>query len=146
MRFQRFALSCLFVLGAVARPPKSQSVFRAADGSACPSGVHIIGVRGTLEKTGFGAMQNITDKLKQKLSAVDAYAIDYPASGIAIGDDGEPNPDLREYSASEAQGYAALKTHLEDYSTLCPDTKVVLMGYSQASGLITQHTFEFSRS
>lgn len=91
-------------------------------------------------------MQNITDKLKQKLSAVDAYAIDYPASGIAIGDDGEPNPDLREYSASEAQGYAALKTHLEDYSTLCPDTKVVLMGYSQASGLITQHTFEFSRS
>ena len=31
----------------------------------------IVGVRGTLEKAGFGAMQDIVDQLKQKLSGSD---------------------------------------------------------------------------
>ncbi|KAL8896244.1 MAG: hypothetical protein Q9207_007801 [Kuettlingeria erythrocarpa] len=112
------ALSGLFILGAVARPPKSQSIFRAADEGPC-SAVHIVGVRGTLESTGFGAIQKVVDALKPKLSGMDEYALDYPASGISIGEDGEPEYNFPEYSASEAQGYGALKTHLNDY-TLFP--------------------------
>lgn len=76
--------------GAIARPPKSRSVFGAANEDECPKGIHIVGVRGTLEKAGVGAMQDVVDQLKQKLSGSDDFAIDYPASGITIDDDGNP--------------------------------------------------------
>lgn len=79
-----------FVLGAMARPQRSQHIFRAAAEDECPKGVHIVGVRGTLKKAGFGAMQDIVDQLKKKLSGSDDFAIDYPASGITIDDDGKP--------------------------------------------------------
>lgn len=65
------------------------------------------------------------------MSGSDDFAIAYPASGITIGDDGNPVYNFFDYSASESQGYGALKTHLEDYTLLCPDTKIVFMGYSQ---------------
>lgn len=132
MLFRKFALSWLIVPGAVASPPKSQPVLRPVDGGAC-SGVHIVGVRATTELPGFGEMQKLVSKLNQTLSSMDSYAIDYPASGISIGEDGKADYNPGEYVASEAQGYGALKAHLETYSVLCPDTKIALMGYSQAS-------------
>ncbi|KAL8923763.1 MAG: hypothetical protein Q9208_004411 [Pyrenodesmia sp. 3 TL-2023] len=132
MLFRKFALSWLIVLGAAASPPKSQTVFRQVNEGAC-SDVHIVGVRGTIELPGFGEMQKLVTKLNQTLSSMDSYAIDYPASGISIGEDGDADYSLPEYVASEAQGYGAPKAHLETYSVLCPDTKIVLMGYSQAS-------------
>lgn len=132
MFFQTFAISLLPVLGAIASPYKPQHVIGASE-DACPKGIHIVGVRGTMELPGFGAMQEIVDELKKKISGSDDFAITYPASGIAMRPDGTYQYNFFEYTASESQGYGALLTHLEDYYDLCPETKIVIMGYSQAS-------------
>ncbi|KAL8927561.1 MAG: hypothetical protein Q9208_002366 [Pyrenodesmia sp. 3 TL-2023] len=130
MLFRTPAVSLLFFIGAIARLHKPQRVFE----HECPTGVHIIGVRASAEESGFGAMQGIVDQLKQKIPGSDSFAVDYPATGVTLPlGDAELEYDIVKYSASEAQGYATLKTHIEDYSKLCPKTLSVIMGYSQAS-------------
>ena len=120
-----------FVLQAAASPYQRQSVFKTSDD--CPSGVHIIGIRGTLEDPGFGALQDVVDQLLDKLPGSDSYAIEYPASGISIGTDGKPIYNFFQYRASEAEGLARLSAEIEDFSEMCPGTGIVVMGYSQAS-------------
>jgi len=131
MFVQVFTALLPFVLQATASPYQRQSIIKTSD--ECPKGVHIIGVRGTLEKPGFGAMQDVVDKLMDKLPGSDGKAIDYPASGITIGDDGEPIYNFFQYKASEAEGLAKFSAEVEDFTQRCPSTEIVVMGYSQAS-------------
>ncbi|MCJ1436579.1 hypothetical protein MMC27_005959 [Xylographa pallens] len=126
-----FTVLLPLALQAAASPYQRQSVFKTSDD--CPTGVHIIGVRGTLEAPGFGAMQDVLDQLMDKLPGSDSMAIDYPASGITIGADGKPVYNFFQYRASEGQGLAMLSAEIEDFNERCPDTGIVVMGYSQAS-------------
>ena len=135
MLFQTSALILPLALGAIARSTKHQNPFKATadEDTGCGTGVHIIGVRGTLEEPGFGALENVTIELKKQIPGSSAYAIEYPANGISK--DGESiKYNFFEYSSSVAQGYGALITHIEDFTEICPETKIVLMGYSQVRG------------
>jgi len=123
-----------FVVQAVASPHQRQSVFKTSDD--CPNGVHIIGVRGTLEKPGFGALQDVVDQLLDQLPGSDSMAIDYPASGITIDDDGTPIYNFFQYKASEAEGLAKFSAEVEDFTERCPDTDIVVMGYSQGAHIV----------
>jgi hypothetical protein len=106
------ALSTLLV-GAIATPV-------AAPGSGCAA-VHIITARASTELPGEGiigtVVGNVVSRSKQTVSR---EAVDYPAL-------------LAPYESSEAAGVAAMKTLLARKTAACPDTKIVLMGYSQGA-------------
>ena len=131
MFVQAFTVLLPFVLQAAASPQHRQSVFETSDN--CPSGVHIIGIRGTAEDPGFGALGTIVDELKNMLPGSDGVAIDYPASGISVGDDEKLIYNIFQYSASIMEGQDKLSAEIEDFSQRCPDTRIVVVGYSQAS-------------
>ena len=120
------------VLGAIATPETFQNPLNVQDPGPCVSGVHIVGVRATTEPPGMGKMQLIANKLKDQIPDSDQYAIIYPATGIIVTKGKLPKFNLTEYRYSENLGYIALKEHLQTYVTLCPESKIVLMGYSQA--------------
>ena len=131
MFVQAFTVLLPFVLQATANPFQRQSIFKTSND--CPTGVHIIGIRGTLEEPGYGELQGVVDQLLDKLPGSDDIAIDYPASGITIGDDEQPVYNFFQYSASISEGHAKLTAEIEDFTQRCPDSGVVVMGYSQAS-------------
>lgn len=126
---QAFPLFCIFVSW-VAASPYIQSQAIINNSGECPKGVHIIGVRATTEKPGFGLMESIVDKLLSNLSGSDAYPIVYPATGITKN---PLRPNLTEYIISETAGVANLTVEIKRFTEECPNNGIVLMGYSQVS-------------
>jgi acetylxylan esterase len=132
MFVRAFAVLLPLILQATANPRHRQSVFKTV--SDCPEGVHIVGVRGTLENPGFGALQDVVDHVIKQIPGSDAVAIDYPATGITMVD-GEPSYNFPQYVASVMEGVSKFKAEIEDFSKQCPETGIVIMGYSQVSKL-----------
>jgi len=130
---QVFAFLLCFVLQATARRHRTQTPFRAADeDDGCPTGVHVVGIRGTLEDPGFGAMSPLVEKLLADIPDSDSFAVDYPAAGITIKD-GKPVYEPLKYIRSVQEGRNKLAAELQDINIFCPNTSVVLMGYSQGA-------------
>ncbi|MFB1296544.1 cutinase family protein [Mycobacterium sp. pW049] len=89
----------------------------------CPD-VEVVFARGTTEAPGLGAMgQAFVDDLQTKLGgkAVRVYAVDYPAS-----------PDF----PTAVQGITDASTHVQEIAMNCPETKLVLGGYSQGAAVM----------
>lgn len=89
----------------------------------CPD-VEVVFARGTTEAPGLGAMgQAFVDDLQTKLGnkSVRVYAVDYPAS-----------PDF----PTAIQGITDASTHVQEIATNCPETKLVLGGYSQGAAVM----------
>lgn len=129
MFIQTFLILLSSPLQANSAPSHRQTIF-TSDEDACATGVHIVGVRGTIEEPGFGRMGKLVAPLLDLIPDSDAYAIDYPAAGFI---DHSPWVNFPTYKQSEQTGVNNLITHLMDYTESCPDTKIVLMGYSQVS-------------
>ncbi|KWX57753.1 cutinase [Mycobacterium sp. NAZ190054] len=80
--------------------------------------------RGTTEAPGLGAMgQAFVEDLQAKVGnkSVGVYAVDYPAS-----------PDF----PTAIQGITDASTHVQQMAMNCPDTKLVLGGYSQGAAVM----------
>lgn len=83
--------------------------------------VHIITARASTERPGEGIIGAVvSDVVSRSKQTVSREAVDYPAL-------------LAPYLSSEAAGVTAMKTLLARQSAACPDTKIVLMGYSQGA-------------
>ncbi|KAG8159911.1 hypothetical protein KVR01_010548 [Diaporthe batatas] len=89
---------------------------------ACVSGnaVHMIVARASLEPPGFGILQNISTRVIEQLPGSNAEAVVYPAT-------------LDGYQNSEGQGVAAMTQLVNNYAQACPNSRMVLMGYSQGA-------------
>ncbi|KAE8385736.1 Alpha/Beta hydrolase protein [Aspergillus alliaceus] len=87
--------------------------------------VHIISVRETSANPGPGMMQNVSNSIAEKILHPDPQAVDYPATW--------DNPP---YSISEGQGVNETRRMLEEYTSTCPNSDIVLLGYSQVSLLL----------
>jgi cutinase len=90
----------------------------------CPD-VEIVFARGTTEPPGPGGIgQAFVESLQSQLSgrAVAAYAVNYPAS--------------RDFDTSTPAGAHDASTHIQSTTASCPDTRLVLGGYSQGAGVI----------
>lgn len=83
--------------------------------------VHIITARASTERPGEGIIGAVvSDVVSRSKQTVSREAVDYPAL-------------LAPYLSSEVAGVTAMKTLLARQSAACPDTKIVLMGYSQGA-------------
>ena len=88
------------------------------------SDVEIVFARGTDEPAGIGAVgQSLVDTLKPMLKgqSIGTYAVDYPAS----------------YNFLEVgAGATDMSKHVQTTVESCPDTKIVLGGYSQGAAVV----------
>lgn len=91
--------------------------------NGCPD-VEVFGARGTTERPGLGVLltplaQRITRDVPQ---TVRTTAVDYPASF--------------NYTSSVRQGVADLTAKVQRTAAACPETAVVLTGYSQGADVV----------
>jgi cutinase len=96
----------------------------------CPD-VEVVFARGTTEPPGVGGVgQAFVDSLRSQLSghSLGVYAVDYPAS--------------RDFDISTPAGANDASAHIQSMSTNCPNTRMVLGGYSQGAAVIDLSTTE----
>lgn len=101
----------------------------AANGEPCPD-VEVVFARGTFEAPGVGATgQAFVDALTNRLGgeSVDVYGVNYPAT--------------LDFEAATA-GIADASNRIETMAANCPDTKIVLGGYSQGAAVAGYTTFD----
>jgi len=83
--------------------------------------VHVITARGSTEAPGEGPMSAVVDAIVgNSTQTVSREAVVYPAA-------------LFPYGSSEAQGVTDMKNKLAAKTSACPNTKIVLTGYSQGA-------------
>jgi cutinase len=95
-----------------------------ASASPCPD-VEVVFARGTGEPPGFGGVgQAFVDSLRSQLPgrSVGAYPVNYPATG--------------DYRNSALAGASDAGAHVGDMIANCPNTKMVLSGYSQGASVM----------
>src|ERR1700753_2127797 len=91
---------------------------RQAKGTGGCAPAHIMVARASGEAKGEGMLRSVSSKLKESIKGADSEAIDYPAN-------------LAPYGPSESKGVKAANEQLAAYVKRCPESKVVLIGYSQ---------------
>jgi cutinase len=90
----------------------------------CPD-VEIVFARGTTEPPGVGGIgQAFVDSLRSQLGgrSVGVYAVNYPAS--------------RDFSRSTPAGRDDATAHIQTIAATCPNTRMVLGGYSQGAAVV----------
>ena len=96
----------------------------AASADPCPD-VAVVFARGTHQDPGLGNVgQAFVDSLSSQAGgrSVNVYAVDYPAND--------------DYHNSATMGSNDANTHIQDTVASCPNSKIVLGGYSQGSTVI----------
>jgi len=99
-----------------------------ADADPCPD-VEVVFARGTTEPPGAGGIgQAFIDSLRSQLGgrSVEVYAVNYPAS--------------RDFDTSTPAGAQDASAHIQTVAANCPNTRLVLGGYSQGAGVIDLST------
>lgn len=98
------------------------AVAATAQNTSCVTGdaVHMIIARASLEPPGVGIIGGVATQVMAQLPGSDVVPVVYPAT-------------LANYTTSEAMGVAAMTGLVDDYASRCPDSKIVLMGYSQGA-------------
>lgn len=110
------ALPAAFVIALATTAP--------AGAQPCPD-VEIAFARGTTEPPGVGGIgQAFVNALRSRLGdrSVGVYAVNYPAS--------------RNFSSSTPAGRNDLSAHVQSMATSCPNTRIVLGGYSQGAAVV----------
>ncbi|KAK4116122.1 carbohydrate esterase family 5 protein [Canariomyces notabilis] len=96
---------------------------------SCPN-IHIFGARETTVPQGYGTSQGLVNMVKQAYPGATSEAIVYPACG------GQSQCGGISYDNSATQGTAAVVRAVTDLNRRCPNTKIVLIGYSQGGQIM----------
>ena len=92
--------------------------------SSCP-GVHIFGARETTVSPGYGTAGVVVNLVLNSNPGSTAEAIVYPACG------GQASCGGASYAQSAVAGTAAVASAVNAFNARCPNSKLVLVGYSQ---------------
>jgi Cutinase len=111
----------------------------------CPD-VHWMGTAGSGERTEYEVVQNegmgaivyqsyqaLAQQLAQEGRTISAEAVNYPAEDVP---DDAGVGDWLDYMGSVDAGTAALGAQYADFTARCPESKVVLAGYSQGAMVV----------
>ncbi|KAF5008507.1 hypothetical protein FDECE_5207 [Fusarium decemcellulare] len=90
---------------------------------SCVSGAHIIVVRGSTEPQGPGIIGEVAQKILERIHDSDMVSLKYPA---------EYDP----YVTSQTEGVNTLTDMVKKYTKTCPNTKMILVGFSQGAHII----------
>ncbi|OBG37078.1 MULTISPECIES: cutinase family protein [Mycolicibacter] len=125
MRFVQLSsiFSATLMAGALLTlPAVAPSVAPVATAYDCPD-VEVIFARGTSEPPGVGRVgRALIDSLRQQTSKkIDEYAVNYPAGRLQLGGGDGANDVIRRVKAA---------------AEVCPNTQLVLGGYSQGASVI----------
>ncbi|KAL2168935.1 hypothetical protein VTG60DRAFT_6705 [Thermothelomyces hinnuleus] len=98
---------------------------------SCPE-VHVFGARETTAPPGYGTSQGLVNMVVQAYPGATSEAINYPACG------GQASCVTRrfQYDTSARQGTQAVVSAVTSFNQRCPDTKIVLIGYSQGGQIM----------
>ncbi|WP_409427112.1 cutinase family protein [Mycobacterium sp. SMC-11] len=125
MRFVQLSsiFSATLMAGALLTlPAVAPSVAPVATAYDCPD-AEVIFARGTSEPPGVGRVgRALIDSLRQQTSKkIDEYAVNYPAGRLQLGGGDGANDVIR---------------RVKDAANVCPNTQLVLGGYSQGASVI----------
>lgn len=112
-------------LGALLSPT---TAIPSATAAQCPD-VEVVFARGTNEPPGVGGVgQAFVDSLRAQARgrSVGVYAVNYPATDA--------------FGPSSLAGAGDARAHVESMAANCPNTRMVLGGYSQGAGVIDMST------
>ncbi|KAK3306286.1 cutinase [Chaetomium strumarium] len=96
---------------------------------SCPS-IHIFGARETTAPAGYGTSQGLVNMVKQAYAGSTSEAINYPACG------GQAQCGGVSYDQSAQRGTQAVVQAVTSLNQRCPNTKIVLIGYSQGGQIM----------
>ncbi|PGH26755.1 exoglucanase-6A [Polytolypa hystricis UAMH7299] len=118
----RFTTASLLLVGqALAGPTEKRQ--------NCPA-IHVFGARETTVGPGFGSSGSVVNSVLSAYPGSTSEAIVYPACG------GQGSCGGVSYQDSAAQGSDAVVTAVNNLNQRCPDTKIVLIGYSQGGQIM----------
>ncbi|KAL9091474.1 MAG: hypothetical protein Q9165_004860 [Trypethelium subeluteriae] len=93
---------------------------------SCPN-IHVFGARETTAPAGYGSSSTVVNLILNAHPGATSEAISYPACG------GQASCGDVSYANSVIQGVQAVASAVNSFNTRCPDTQLVLVGYSQVS-------------
>jgi cutinase len=91
---------------------------------SCPK-VYTFGARETTVSPGYGTAGGLVNQIKSAFPGSGSEPIVYPACG------GQPKCGGASYDSSQMQGTAAVVNAVTAYNKKCPNTQIILVGYSQ---------------
>src|SRR4051812_28412952 len=91
---------------------------------SCPK-VHVFGARETTVAQGYGTSQGLVDQVVKAYPGATKEAIVYPACG------GQSSCGGASYDSSASQGTQAVVKAVTAFNQKCPNTAIVVVGYSQ---------------
>ncbi|KZT33667.1 Acetylxylan esterase At 0.90 angstrom resolution, partial [Sistotremastrum suecicum HHB10207 ss-3] len=91
---------------------------------SCPQ-VHVFGARETTAPPGYGTSQSVVQSIVNAYPGATSEAIVYPACG------GQSSCGDVSYADSVIQGVEAVQAAVDGFNSKCPNTFLVLVGYSQ---------------
>src|ERR1700747_2498026 len=121
-RVARFVVTAGMTAGAVLM--SHPIVISSASASPCPD-VEVVFARATTEPPGVGEVgQTFVDSLRSQLGArsVSVYPVNYPAT--------------EDFANSSSAGANDARAHVQSTAAGCPNTRMVLGGYSQGAIVI----------
>ncbi|KAH8705798.1 Acetylxylan esterase At 0.90 angstrom resolution [Talaromyces proteolyticus] len=118
-------ISLLLLISSVLSTPLDAASKRAN----CPN-IHVFGARETTASPGYGSSNTVVNEVLQTYSGSTAEAISYPACG------GQSSCGSVSYSSSVAQGIQAVASAVNSFNQECPNTQIVLVGYSQGGEIM----------
>ena len=95
-----------------------------AAAQSCPQ-VHIFGARETTAPPGYGTAGAVVNSVISAFPGATGEVINYPACG------GQASCGSVSYASSAVQGVAAVASQVNAFNTKCPNSVLVLVGYSQ---------------
>ncbi|KAI1129404.1 carbohydrate esterase family 5 protein [Nemania abortiva] len=96
---------------------------------SCP-GVYVFGARETTAPAGYGTSAGLVNMVTAAYPGSQSAAITYPACG------GQSQCGGVSYDSSATQGTAAVVSAVNSLNGRCPNTKIVLIGYSQGGQIM----------